>query len=99
MNNLSFEDWRTTFYPRLKFQEKKQIVRSYTYKDYLWNNEDISMQHHNKIWSVVKRDLPTDDSEFDRSLHLQLVAGKAHDALHFMVTTLPVKNDVFVILN
>lgn len=100
LTQLSFDDWKTRFFPRVSPAKEYNIKIPYTYTDYLWEKEDVDfMQYSGKVWSVVRHDLPSDNGEFDRPLYTQLVAGKKHDAIHFMITTLYAKDNVFVILD
>ncbi|HMT02256.1 MAG TPA: hypothetical protein PKD00_02950 [Burkholderiales bacterium] len=95
---IKFEEWKTQYFPRIS--PSKEYDDSIPYANYLWEKTDVDfMQYSGKIWSVVRYDLPSDNGEFDRPLYTQLVAGKKHDAIHFMITTLYAKDNVFVILN
>lgn len=97
---MQFEEWKKKFFPRISQATEYDIEIPHQYADYLWEKADVNFTlYKDKIWSVVRQDLPTDSGEFDRPLYTQLIAGAHANAIHYMVTTLYAQRDVFVILN
>ena len=97
---IEFDEWKKQYFPRICPVKKYDLNIPYSYADYLWLKEDVDFtRYRDKVWSVVRHDLPSDSGEFDRPVYTQLVAGKQEDAIHYMITILNAKDSVFVILN